>query len=321
MSFYPFISAVFLLPLLGPAVALALLLAAGAWRGRATVGLLLGLGLLLPTFLLAQCLLSAAGWCVSPVAVAGPAPLYLPWSAELLLAPVCGLYFWVLTNPRLRAPRAWRHLLPGLSQIGLFAGVAVLGLGYRHGALGARLGTSSGALELLRQLVGPLALVSYLSLLLYGLKTLEDHRRYRQYLDANFSGAERRQLVGQRLLLIVLMLGFGLGLSFVALEAWFGPFHYAETWYALAVRGGLVFGLAVVGLQASYAAAVARRPALAPVGALPQPIASGPAVALAVDPVADPTTRPCCCPSWSGSGSGCWPTWPPRSPGWSPSSA
>jgi AraC-like DNA-binding protein len=41
----------------------------------------------------------------------------------------------------------------------------------------------------------------------------------------------------------------------VALDAWFGPFAYSELWYTLTVRGGLVFGLAVVGLQTSYALA------------------------------------------------------------------
>ncbi|MDO7853620.1 helix-turn-helix domain-containing protein [Hymenobacter convexus] len=302
MVFSPLIYAVFLEPLLGPAVAVALLLAAGAWRGRATPGLLLGLGLLLPTFLLAQCLLSAAGWCVMPVAAAGPAPLYVPWYTELWLVPVCALYFWVLTNPRLRAPRAWRHLLPGLSQIGLFAGVAVLGLGYRHGAAGGISGSASPALALLRLVVGPLALASYLSLLLYGLKTLEDHRRYRQHLDANASGAERRQLVGQRLLLIALMVGFGLGLSFVALDAWFGPFHYAEMWYAFAVRGGLVFGLAVVGLQASYVTAVERRPApgVAPAWARPQlaaeAAAPAPTAAVSEAPQTPPTPAPALAP-------------------------
>ncbi|WP_210520752.1 hypothetical protein [Hymenobacter terricola] len=66
------------------------------------------------------------------------------------------------------------------------------------------------------------------------------------------------------------LLLLGLGLSYVALDAWFGPFNYAEIWYAFAVRGGLVLGLAVVGLQASYAATVERRQAVASVAVMPR---------------------------------------------------
>ena len=251
---FPLFSSVFLLPMAGPAAALVVLLGFGAGRRRAVPGLLLALGLLVPTFVLAQCLLSAAGWCVNPIAPAAPGPLYVPWPAELLLAPVCYLYFRVLANPALRRPGAWRHLLPGLGQVGLFAGVAVLGLGYRHGAVAVQFGQPGTAFELLHYLVTPLALVCYVSLLLYGFKTLDDYRRYRQHLAANYSDAERPRFLNQRPLLLVLIAGFGLGLSFVALDAWFGPFRYPEIWYGFAVRGGLVFGLAVVGLQASYAA-------------------------------------------------------------------
>jgi AraC-like DNA-binding protein len=261
----PLFYSVFLLPLAGPGMAVALLLAASSGRRRLVPGLILALGLLLPTFLLAQCLLSAAGWCVRPIDPGHPGPLYVPWYAELLLAPVCYLYFRVLTSAPLRPGQGWRHLLPGLGQIGLFAGVAVLGLGYRHGLDAARYGAVGAAGALLGHVVAPLALVCYVSLLLYGFRTLSDYQRYRLYLDTNFSGSERRRFISQRPLLLVLIVGFGLGLSFVALEAWFGPFAYSEIWYAFVVRGGLVFGLAVVGLQSSYAASFSHLPPAGPV--------------------------------------------------------
>ncbi|NML65609.1 helix-turn-helix transcriptional regulator [Hymenobacter sp. RP-2-7] len=245
---YMFRAAV-LLPLLGPAVAVAVLLATSRRRRPLLPGLLLALLLLLPVFLLAQCLLSVASWCLTPLAEAAATPFYAPWYAELLLAPVCYLYLRVLTSPALRRARAWRRLLPGLGQVGLFAGVAVLDLGYRHGVAAARFGPPSAAAELLRHVLVPLALGCYALLLLYGLHTLEAQRRYRA--AAPFGVA--RPAGPPRTLLLVLLLGFGLGLSFVALDAWFGPFPYSEIWYALGVRAGLVFGLAVVGLQASYA--------------------------------------------------------------------
>ncbi|RZK59461.1 MAG: hypothetical protein EOO59_07700, partial [Hymenobacter sp.] len=79
---YMFRAAV-LLPLIGPAVAVGGLLATHPRRRRVGPGLLLALLLLLPTFLLAQCLLSVASWCLLPLAAASAAPLYAPWYAEL----------------------------------------------------------------------------------------------------------------------------------------------------------------------------------------------------------------------------------------------
>lgn len=247
---YMFFSAV-LLPLLGPAVAVAALLATGYRRRPGLPGLLPALLLLLPTFVLAQCLLSAASWCLLPIADAGAMPFYAPWYAELLLAPVCYLYLRVLTGQPRRPRLVWRHLLPGLGHIGLFAGVALLDLGYRHGVAARQFGPPSAAAELLRHVLAPLALACYVLLLLYGLKTL-DRQPFRPWASGPSWHARRAR--PPRQLLVLLLLGFGLGLSFVALDAWFGPFTYSEIWFAFGVRCVLVFGLAVVGLQASYVA-------------------------------------------------------------------
>jgi AraC-like DNA-binding protein len=246
----PIFTSVFVLPLVGPAAATAVVLALGS---RHRVGpALLALLLLVPTFLLAQCLLSAVGWCLMPLSAASATPAYLPWYAELLLAPACYLYLVVLSSEPLRQPRAWRQLLPGLGQVGLFAGVAVLGLGYRQ-VMTPAAGPPSDAVKFLGHLVAPLALLSYGLLLRYGLQALEGYRRY--HLAESNDPAGRRLPIAQHTLVWLLLLGFGLGLSFVALDAWFGPFAYSELWYTLTVRGGLVFGLAVVGLQTSYALA------------------------------------------------------------------
>ena len=247
---YMFRAAV-LWPLLGPAVATAALLGSGRRRRRVLPGLLPALLLLVPTFVLAQCLLSLASWCMLPLAEAGTAPSCAPWYAELLLAPVCYLYLRVLTGQPGRPRLAWRPLLPGLGHIGLFAGVALLDLGYRHGVAAAQFGPPSAAAELLRRVLAPLALVCYVLLLLYGLQALDRHC---QHHWAGAGAGRPRRPGPRRTLLVVLLLGFGLGLSFMALDAWFGPFGYSELWYAFGVRCGLVFGLAVVGLQASYGA-------------------------------------------------------------------
>jgi AraC-like DNA-binding protein len=242
----------FFAPLVGPGVAFGVLVGTGWRRRRLNAVLALALGLLVPLFLLTQGFLSIANWCAQPLVSAGPAPPALPWYSEFLLAPICYLFFRVLTTSHLHAPGAWRALLPGLGQVGLFAGVAILGLGMRQGGLAASLGPPSAVTTALAQVVGPLSLGCYLLFLLYGLRALDDHRRY--VLSGGQAGGWA-QVSRQRLLLIFLMLGFGLGLGFVTLNAWFGPVAYSATWYAFAVRGGLIFGLAVVGLQASYAVA------------------------------------------------------------------
>jgi AraC-like DNA-binding protein len=243
---------VFLQPLVGPGLALGLLVA-GGWRQRSAAGVALALGLLLPAFVAAQGLLNFANWCSQPLTAAGPTPPVLPWYCELLLVPVCYLYFRVLSRAQATGPVLWRHLLPGLGQLGLFAGVAILGLGAQRGALAAHFGPPGAAASLLGHVVGPLSLVCYVLLFLYGLRALDDHRRYHasRPAEGDWAGFER-----QRSLLILLLLGFGLGLGFVALNAWFGPLAYSASWYGFAVRGGLVFGLAVVGLQATYARVV-----------------------------------------------------------------
>jgi AraC-like DNA-binding protein len=293
---------IFLQPLTGPGLALGLLLAGGWWRQRTAAGLTLALGLLLPAFVVAQGLLSVASWCSQPLAAAGPAPPSLPWYCELLLAPVCYVYFRVLTNAPAGEAFAWRPLLPGLGQLGLFAGVAILGLGSQRGALAAHFGPPGAAARLLGHVVGPLSLVCYILLFLYGLRALDDHRRYhtRPLPDGEWKAFGR-----QRSLLILLLLGFGLGLGFVALNAWFGPLTYSASWYGFAVRGGLVFGLAVVGLQATHARVIGaeRRyalptgwavaaPPVAAAGALRGPAAVPTALALAPAAPLGPAPEP-----------------------------
>jgi AraC-like DNA-binding protein len=239
-------TSVFILPVVGPLAALLLLLVAGVRRRFAPA--LLALLVLVPAFVLAQGLLSAVGWCLLPLAVAPAAPAHLPWYAELLLVPICYLYLQVLGQKALRQPGNWRYLLPGLGQVGLFAGITLLGFAYRQVSRPAG-GPPSMALGLLRQVVPPLALLCYGLLLHYGWRTLAGARRPAQLAErAPFT------LLGQPLraqsLVFLVVLGFGLGLGFVAVEVWFGPFPYADLWFALAVRAGIVFGLAVVGLQA-----------------------------------------------------------------------
>ena len=144
-------------------------------------------------------------------------------------------------------------------EIGLFVGVALLDLGWRRGLRGEVLpdfyGTKGAAATWRDTLFPGFAYGGYALLLGYGLTTLGAYRRYRRYLDDNFSETERLRFAGLRHLLILLLGGLALGVVWSGLEIVFDGFSYDTAWYAFAVRGALIYALAVVGLQANYAAA------------------------------------------------------------------
>lgn len=154
--------------------------------------------------------------------------------------------------------RAWRHLLPGLLQVGLFAGVALLDLGWRRGvrheALTDFYGTKGAAAVWRDSLFDPLNWLGVALLVGYGWLMLADYRRYRHYLNDNFSDPERLRFAGLRQLLGLQALVLALGLGGTVLNYLFN-LSYDEAWYLFALRGVLIYGLIAVGVQANYAAA------------------------------------------------------------------
>jgi AraC-like DNA-binding protein len=149
-------------------------------------------------------------------------------------------------------------LLPGLLQVGLFAGVALLDLGWRRGvrheALTDFYGTKGAAAVWRDGLFDPLNWLGVALLMGYGWLMLADYRRYRRYLDDNFSDSERLRFAGLQQLLILQVLVLALGLGSTLLNYWF-DLSYDAAWYLFALRGVLIYGLIVVGVQANYAAA------------------------------------------------------------------
>ena len=248
-----------LLPFVVPGAALTLFLLGRAARTGSRPDALLALLIAWPTLSVAQWLLGYANWYDSRDGHS-TVMFYVPWQLHLLLGPLWFLYFKSLTNQEFRfRPRAWRHLLPGLVEIGLFVGVALLDLGWRRGLRGEVLpdfyGTKGAAATWRDTLFPGFAYGGYALLLGYGLTTLGAYRRYRRYLDDNFSETERLRFAGLRHLLILLLGGLALGVVWSGLEIVFDGFSYDTAWYAFAVRGALIYALAVVGLQANYAAA------------------------------------------------------------------
>ncbi|GAA4032738.1 hypothetical protein GCM10022409_16250 [Hymenobacter glaciei] len=247
-----------LLPFVVPGALATLWLLGRAVRRSTTPDTLLALLIGLPTLTIAQWMLGYAGWYDSHDGYS-IFMFYVPWQLNVLLGPAYYLYFRSLTNQEFRLlPRAWWHFLPGLLIISLFVAAAAYDLLWWHGVRGqplpAHFGTKGSAAELLDALDRPVAYLVYVLLPAYGWRVLSDYRRYRRYLDDNFSDPERLRFAGLRQLLLIQALSLGLSLLFTVMDAAF-TFDYAASWNYFALRGLLIYGLIVVGLQANYAAA------------------------------------------------------------------
>ncbi len=247
-----------LLPFVVPGAVATLWLLGRALRRGAVADALLALLIGLPTLSVAQWMLGYAGWYDSHDGYS-TFMFYVPWQLNLLLGPGYYLYFRSLTNQEFQLrPRAWWHFLPGLLKVGLFGAAAAYDLLWFHGVRGqplpAHFGTKGPAAELLDALNAPLAYLIFVLLPTYTWWVLVDYRRYRRYLDDNFSDAERLRFAGLRQLLLIQVLTQVLSLLFTIMDAVL-DFGYAEAWYYFALRGLFIYGLIAVGIQANYAAA------------------------------------------------------------------
>ncbi|UOQ96146.1 helix-turn-helix transcriptional regulator [Hymenobacter sp. 5317J-9] len=228
-----------------------------AWRFGTLPDGLLALLLLLNVLPVAQWMLGYAGWYDSHDGYS-TTMFYVPWQPWLLWGPAFYLYFRSLTNQEFTLRKHWRHLLPGLVLVGLYAGAAGYDLVWSralHGqALPYHYGTKGEAANLLDYLSGPANWLGYALMLGYGLATLRLFRRYRRYLDDNFSDTARLRFRGLRDLLVAALLGLVLWLSFDVVNRAIGPLGYGDYWYAYFANGALIYFLSIVGLQANFAA-------------------------------------------------------------------
>lgn len=110
-------------------------LALRALQRGTTTDALLAL-VVVPTLRIARGMLGYAGWYDGHDGYT-TAMFYTLWQLNLLLGPGYYLYFRSLTSQEFRLlPRAWVHLLPGLLQLGLVAGVLGYDLLRRQGIRG-----------------------------------------------------------------------------------------------------------------------------------------------------------------------------------------
>lgn len=277
-----------LLPFVVPGAVATLWLLGRAVRRGAAPDALLALLIALPTLSVSQWLLGYAGWFDSHDGHS-TIMFYVPWRAIMLLGPAYYLYFRSLTNQEFSWRRQAWHLVPGLLELGLFAAAAIYDLLWCRGIKGQVLpdffGTKGAAATALDGLYFPEALLGYALLLGYGLRVLADYRRYRHYLNDNFSDPERLRFAGLRQLLVLQALVLTVGFAFTLLNYVF-EFNYDVSWYFFALRGVLIYGLIVVGIQANYAAATtplrfgaAPAPVPSAAEALPNAVAEAPPAA------------------------------------------
>lgn len=270
-------------------------------RRRTAPDLLLALLLLLPTLVVLRRLLQVAGWVGRPDGY-GLLWQYLPWVVSLAVGPAYYLYFRSLTNQDFRWRPARKHLLLALLPFGLAVAVAAYDLLGQRGWLAQPQSRLQGgaALQIIESLERPyrlLSVVGYGLLLGYGLRVRTDYRRYRRYLNDNFSNQERLRFEGLRDLFILQLLGLSLSLFFTGFDIVFG-LNDQSAWLAFCLRSALIYGLAAVGLQANYAAAISPlafepdqpEPMLAASTAAPLPAAPEPPVALPSTALPQPAT-------------------------------
>ena len=251
-----------LLPFVVPGTALVVHLLVRAVRYGSLPDGLLALLLLLNVLPVTQWMLGYAGWYDSHDGYS-TFMFYMPWQPWLAWGPTFYLYCRSLTNQEFELRRHWVHLLPGMLLVGAYAVAALYDLGWSralHGqALPFHFGTKGKAANFLDFLSAPANWLGYALMLSYGLATLRLFRRYRRYLDDNFSDTARLRFRGLRDLLAAALLGLLLWLGFEVLNRIIGPLSYGDYWYAYLVNGALVYYLSIVGLQANFAAAVPLR--------------------------------------------------------------
>nr|WP_230688294.1 AraC family transcriptional regulator [Hymenobacter jeongseonensis] len=251
-----------LLPFVVPGLVLAIHLAVRAVRSSTWADGLLGLLLLLNVLPVAQWMLGFAGWYDSHDAHS-TAMFYVPWRPWLAWGPVFYLYFRSLTNQEFEMRRHWWHLVPWLLYVGAYVAAAGYDVAWQHAVLGKAMpyhfGTKGAAVQALEGVDLLPDVIGYASMLAYGVATLRRYRRYRRYLDNNFSDTTRLRFRGLRDLLVAALLALVVWLGFEALNTLVGPLGYNDSWYAYLANGLLIYYLSVVGLQANYAAVVPLR--------------------------------------------------------------
>lgn len=170
---------------------------------------------------------------------------YFPIENMLLVGPLVYYYFRSLTNRNFRLQRRdWLHFIPGFLHLGLYLVMFVIDIVVNHWVVGDPLNcfyeTKGGMACWYESQVEPVLQVIWaISILYYLIRTLRDYRRYRTYLNDNFSEQEYIRFAWLRNLLLVLTAGLAITWVFdlVGIFLWAEISHpvYWNTHLAMAI--------------------------------------------------------------------------------------
>jgi len=223
-----------------PALLHAALLFVRAWREERWSDFLAGCILLVGVLYVAQWMLGFAGWYDERDGRT-TAMFYVLWDHLIVLGPLCWLYFRAVTNTDF----SWRrryfvHFLPWLIYLLPFLGICLydwVGMRLLRGENFTFFGDSRGpAMDWVHThggYPGEFVLVLIrLALIAYLLFTVRDYRRYRRYLEEEFSNADQLSLSGHGYLLALLLLGISLTVVIEAVNLFSDDAGYADAWFS-----------------------------------------------------------------------------------------
>lgn len=227
-----------------------------AWRSYQEERLadrLLALILLLLCFHLGQYLLGFGGW-YDAEGVYSTFMFYFPFHNFPLIAPLIYFYFYSLTNRQWTFQRRdWLHFIPGFIAYLPYLYFILYDWGWVKLIQGAEFigqgGTQGPAVVRYQFLVEEVSgHVGIIFILLYGILTIRNYRRYRRYLVANFADEVRNELGWLRNLLVLVTVGLSLNILVYA-GIYLGVLQsgYIDYWKGYFVLSVVVYFLSVFG--------------------------------------------------------------------------
>ncbi|TGE15398.1 helix-turn-helix domain-containing protein [Hymenobacter elongatus] len=229
-------------------------------RGREEVAADGWLALLLLVFAtrLAQWMLGFGGWYDAHDS-STTFMFYWPFSNWLAVGPTLYFYFRSLTNQEFRFGRwHWLHFAPALTYIGVRLLLFAYDIGWWHAVRGQPLpehfGTKGPLLAWIdQQPIGYwVDALGYMLVLAYAVRTLREYRAYARYLNDNFSDTDQIRFRWLRNVLLAVLAGTGVTLSFGLISAFVSPLSYYEEWYDYLFTGLLIYYLSIAGLLTSH---------------------------------------------------------------------
>jgi hypothetical protein len=230
-----------------PALLHAVLLFVRAWREERWSDFLAGCILVVGLLYVAQWMLGFGGW-YDERDWRTTVMFYVQWDNLILLGPLCWIYFRAVTNTDFKWQRSyWRHFLPGLLYLLIFAGIGLydwVGVRFFGGEAFSFFGGSRGPLmdwvHINGGYPGDIVFVLIrLGLIAYLLITVRDYRRYRQYLKEEFSNADQLNLAGHGYLLGLLLLGISLTIFIEAVNLFSDSAGFTDAWFSYMTMAGL----------------------------------------------------------------------------------